>query len=304
MAIDLMALPNVRIADRLVERYPKEQYRYMFATGDTPYCQYGEAMHTVITKNPQWDFVVSGGNSHRRLESADAAGVREAILVTKVVVFAGKEELGTVAFEYHGSNRKISILNQRLAADRVRNNGKVFTSDAKKAVSLINKAFYRKTPAEVMEEARSKLLITFNNIIGNKNQSIYHHDMKLNSLSTAFVKDKYPELMDILKTFSRGEEVTNALTTYLDAVQDLDALRLMANKHTDGKAVPIVVIRGGYVVHSGDTLSTYTDETLPHELRGPLGMLKLVEPQKLLPVGIRVDDTVFLVVPQGENDAS
>jgi hypothetical protein len=59
----------------------------------------------------------------------------------------------------------------------------------------------------------------------------------------------------------------------------------------------ILVANGKYLVKTGDEIQTYDDNTLPVEMRGKLGMLKLVEPEQMIEgVGCRATTEVFVVL--------
>jgi hypothetical protein len=54
---------------------------------------------------------------------------------------------------------------------------------------------------------------------------------------------------------------------------------------------------GQYIVRVGDNVQLYDDNTLPVEMRGKLGLLKLVEKEHFIDsAGCRVSEDVFVVV--------
>jgi hypothetical protein len=59
----------------------------------------------------------------------------------------------------------------------------------------------------------------------------------------------------------------------------------------------IVLADGKYIVKVLDNVQLYDDTTLPHDLRGKLGMLKLVEAEQMVTgIGCRVSDEIFVVL--------
>jgi hypothetical protein len=59
----------------------------------------------------------------------------------------------------------------------------------------------------------------------------------------------------------------------------------------------VLFSNGKYLVKTGDDIQVYDDNTLPVEMRGKLGMLKLVEPEQMIEgVGCRATTEVFVVL--------
>ncbi len=282
-----LTLPNVRLSQKLLERWPTHTYFLHRGTS------YGEVMSTVITKNPHWDFELMGGE----VRGEDTYDVRH------IKVYAGKEWLGTVSYEYHGSDRKIHIANARIASERVRNQGKAVTADPKRALSLINKAFYRKTPTELMTEAREAVFSTLHSISADRSMKANTRKLKFAESAGEFVLATQVELAAIMNASPNGRDLIGKLEECSQSLRALADIKELITTSDLNKATTVVAMPVGYVVHSGDTLSTHTDDTLPEDLRGPLGMLKLTEAGTVLPVGVRVNDTVFFIRNEGESDA-
>jgi hypothetical protein len=283
-----LTLPNVRLSQKLLERWPTHTYFLNRGTS------YGEVMNTVITKNPNWDFELVGGE----VRGENTYEIRN------IKVYAGKEWLGTVSYEYHGSERKIHIANARIASERVRNQGKAVTADPKRALSLINKAFYRKTPVELMAQARgeaSNLLYRINSDIAMR---FTQRRNNFNESAGEFVMAMQLGLASVMSAYSKGDDLMGKIAECSRLSVELSDVRNLCNLNSADSTTTVVVMPVGYVVHSGDTLSTHTDETLPEDLKGPLGMLKLTEAGTVLPMGIRINDTVFVIRTEGESDVA
>lgn len=283
-----LTLPNVKLSQKLLERWPTHTYFLNRGTS------YGEVMNTVITKNPNWDFELVGGE----VRGENTYEIRN------IKVYAGKEWLGTVSYEYHGSERKIHIANARIASERVRNQGKAVTADPKRALSLINKAFYRKTPVELMAQARgeaSNLLYRINSDIAMR---FTQRRNNFNESAGEFVMAMQLGLASVMSAYSKGDDLMGKIAECSRLSVELSDVRNLCNLNSADSTTTVVVMPVGYVVHSGDTLSTHTDETLPEDLKGPLGMLKLTEAGTVLPMGIRINDTVFVIRTEGESDVA
>jgi hypothetical protein len=81
------------------------------------------------------------------------------------------------------------------------------------------------------------------------------------------------------------------------AMRSIEDLRQMVE--TENKCTTLILLdKGGYIVRSKDQVVIYNDETLPTEVRKPLGLLKLVpENGHFVPdVGVRVNECTFLVL--------
>jgi hypothetical protein len=63
------------------------------------------------------------------------------------------------------------------------------------------------------------------------------------------------------------------------------------------KSTLIIVDGGKYLAQIGSDVQIWDDNTLPVELRGKLGLLKLVNNRQFVSdVGCRVEDDVFIVI--------
>ena len=69
-------------------------------------------------------------------------------------------------------------------------------------------------------------------------------------------------------------------------------------KFKSDKGTSLVLLSNGkYVVKTGDEVQLYDDNTLPLDMRGKLGMLKLVEPEQMIEgVGCRATTEVFVLL--------
>lgn len=290
MTIDVLALPNVRIHDSILTGRPPTQYKYTLSM----HKEFKEVLEALIPKYPQWDFeFVHGFRSQETLFG-----------FSKVNLYAGKELLGVIGIEHHGSERKVYVHNHRVAAERSRNQGKAFTKDPKRAVSLVGKMFSRKSPSELINDAQSQIETTVKSLLYTRNMDAHQAVEKVKQKAGEFMIANVARFTEVLRESTLGME----LFDHVQNVASKKALVEEVNNITDlihnKRVASVVVLQGTYVIHYNDTLSTYTNETLPHELRGPLGMLKLTEPKTLLPVGVRIDNDVYLVVPEGVSNAA
>jgi hypothetical protein len=70
------------------------------------------------------------------------------------------------------------------------------------------------------------------------------------------------------------------------------------SKFKSDKGTSLVLLSSGkYLVKTGDDIQLYDDNTLPLDMRGKLGMLKLVEPEQMIEgVGCRATTEVFVLL--------
>lgn len=301
MAIDIniFELPNVRISNNILTNRPRDKYKYVVS-----HAEFKAVLQELVTKNPQWDFEFVHG-----YRSQDPDG-QTFFNMSKVYLYAGKEHLGAVGIEYHGGERKVYVHNHRVAAERSRNQGRAFTKDPKRAITLVNKTFSRKSPVELMRDARTKVSSVVVSITQQRKVDLARIADTVRAKAGAFVVANEDRLADIFKESTLGMEVLDSVNKAATQKALVDEAEMMLNSLSPStntlsykKSATVVVLQSSYVVHSNDTLSTYTNETLPQEFRGPLGLLKLTEAETLLPVGVRVSDDVYLIVlEEGEKD--
>lgn len=295
--IDVLALPNVSSSNALLLARPPAEFRYSL----DGHKGYKEVMEYLISKYPQWDFVFVQGN---RNGEKDADG-RIPLFLDKVRVQAGKEVLGFIGVAYHGTTRKVYVLNHRTSAQRSRNQGKMFTADTKRAIQTVTKMFSRKSPTELMNEALEGVAATLRSISVAAAHCDSTHRDNVKVRAAQLVMDNRQQLLSIAEQGGMlgWAELAECLTAYDKHTEDVEQIQTVNKSYVNKTAATVVALQNSYVVHWNDTVSIFTNDTLPHELRSPLGLLKLTEPKTLLRIGLRVNDDVYLVVPEGESDA-
>lgn len=275
-----LALPNVTLHHEL-DVQDKEKYGF-----DSP------AMRTVIwetaTRFPMWDIVITGvkmGNDQQ--------------LVSGIAIMSGREKLGTVKLEYvgRGYERKLSIQNKRIdqSLERAR---AMHTEDPKRAMAIIKKWFRNKTTAELVADG----LGTAQTVYGSFRRSTHSKKMivreTIQSMSFSFIMHN-PEVRTELAKFIAAIDagMHKKLVEAYNAHDEAESFE-MALQSFDKGVHTIIAIDEGYIVCHNDTVSSYTDATLPDNLRAPLGMLKLVNAKELIKgVGFKADNNVFVVKP-------
>lgn len=307
-----LALPNVEFTremqDKLAEQgLARENLRIVYDIDGIR-----ELLWELASKQPLWRFILrtSGSGPHKMDSPIDT--MTHSLYIKDVVIFHGREKLGSFNSEYHGSTRKIFITNERIAKERTgRNNGRMVTSDIKKALREITKNFYAKNPVELTTDALKKA-----NSALAKLHNLRHHDSSMaehhfSQAAAQFALD-HPEILDCdiqdtnkdkakekLAELHLSKKAEAEITDMLEPVQKL------LNKNNPPHQALVISQGSSYVLtYKGET-STISSEDLPQELRGHLGFLKLSESNQVMPgVGYRVDNDIFLVFPMENNDAA
>jgi hypothetical protein len=82
--------------------------------------------------------------------------------------------------------------------------------------------------------------------------------------------------------------------------QDMMTIESIREKFGSEHTALIIKDEGKYMVKIGQDVQLYDDNTLPVEMRGKLGMLKLVEAEHFVSeVGCRINDEIFVVLTEG-----
>ena len=91
--------------------------------------------------------------------------------------------------------------------------------------------------------------------------------------------------------------------TKLEEVQaDMMTIKEVTTAMQNNNTALIVLSDGKYVVKIRDNVQLYDDVTLPSELRGKLGMLKLVEKEAMVTgIGCRVSDEIFVLLTESKD---
>ena len=196
------------------------------------------------------------------------------------------------------NDRCVGVKNRRIAGQLDRGD-MMRTKDVSKAVQLAKKYFGKKTPVELINEARGEAKDVLSHavwsqdrkqrdvreaLLGSAHSFLYRDGV---AQFRAYLADQ-PDSAKLLKHYDNFFEI-NSEKTIVDAV----------NTAFKANNTCIIVLDGGtYTVkNKEESLITYTDETLPDHLRGKLGLLKLVNVKQIVGgVGCRVTSTVFVVM--------
>jgi hypothetical protein len=281
-----MTLSNVTISDKLLNGRRKSDFEFNV---EKPL---NEIMWKVITENPTWEFRVE--QYYGQIKSGDNDD-RPRLTVSKFKVFKDGEEVGVIDrdYRYDAGGYIFSIASNTIRNERERV-GAYRTKDAKKAIAAIKKTFNPKSVQERMNDAFAEATRAINRQSSRKRGDYQSAFSELAPLMKAFV---FKDMWDLFQKYT----ITNGQGHRLSKLRETEAEMLtvtdIEGKFRGAGTSLILVANGKYLVKTGDDIQVYDDNTLPVEMRGKLGMLKLVEPEQMIEgVGCRATTEVFVVL--------
>lgn len=247
-----------------------------------------EVIWELASKNPLWQFHAKYGTRGYK---------REHYTYSQYDVKLDGKLLGSICrvTTRHGESA-IDVRCKRIH-DKMQRKGSYTTTDAKKAIAKVKKEFAPKTRSEIIIEAMEEA--------ANVAASVFH-------TSGADVTRLTGRLNVNVLDFFREGPGAQMYTEYLRNTNDTEALGLMykldesksemmtidsvRQKLGTTDTALVVVDEGKYLVKIATDVQSYSDNTLPENMRGKLGLLKLVEPNQFVSsAGFRVSDEVFVV---------
>ena len=282
-----MTLGNVSISDKLLNGRRKSEFEFVV---EKPL---DEIMWKVITDNPTWEFRVEQYYGQIKSETADTP---PRITISKFSVRKDGEEIGKIDrdYRYDQGGYVFAISSNAIRSERERV-GAYRTKDAKKALAAIKKTFTNKSMAERIDEAMAEAMRAINRQGGRKRNDYANNMQKLMPLIKNFVFDARA---DEFKQYAMGNGQLTLLSQLRATGMEMLTVEDIEQKFKTGKDTSLVLLSNGkYVVKTGDEVHLYDDNTLPVDMRGKLGMLKLVEPEQMIEgVGCRATTEVFVLL--------
>ena len=256
----------------------------------------------LAVKNPLWIFKAS--DFRTAYNDKDE-------LVCKSISFAiyqNSAELGYIGREYnHNKGYLIKVSNARIDKSMVR--GSAYrTDDSTKAIAKVNKMFKPMSVAEVIEKAVAE---ASNVVHHERNAKVritnqYNNSIKDSAIDYVMHGEGFEAFIAWIATLevSKSKEYNHNINMLANAQAELNTIEGIKN----AMDVLIIVDDGKYIVKIGADVQLYDDTTIPVDLRGKLGMLKLVNPKQFITdIGCRVSNEIFIVkldepniVSQGE----
>jgi hypothetical protein len=242
--------------------------------------------------NPLWRFVISSTGYDNSTEPRSLKAVQ-------FKVMEAGEELGTISKEYHGRNYVIQISNERIGKDRVRRGG-YKTTDADKAILKAKKMFFKLKPNERIDKAMKDASGVIQQQARRKDREKYDHANTIQTAAHKFIMGTgFPMFLEHIKTMAESEQIKiyKAQAEHERIGEEMLTIDKVKSQFENGKTALVIKDDGKYLVKIGDAIQLYDNNTLPDDMRGKLGMLKLVEAEAFVSnVGCRINDEVFVLV--------
>ena len=245
-----------------------------------------DLIEQLALKYPQWIFVET---------SATSMAVDKTYLAHRFDIKDKRETLGTIDKDYSSGGYRFRIDNHRIESMRERGSG-MKTIHINKAIKHVDKFFSRKSISEKLAEAKLRVEQVVGQVANEKDWALRHTWNSLDEHAKAFVTNNYQQFMDSVVDKSSITIQLEQLPKQLEEERSVDHMKDMLAK---GNAFIVFIDGIHYSVQKGkDPLQIKESDELPDFMRRAIGLLKLVENnQAVSDVGLRVNETTFLVLP-------
>jgi len=220
---------------------------------------------------------------------------RPRITVRKFKVFKDGEEVGVIDrdYRYDAGGYIFSITSNTIRNERERV-GAYRTKDAKKALAAIKKTFNPKSLDERMNDAYAEATRAISRQSSRKRGDYQSTLSNLAPLMKAFA---FEVMANEFKQYAVRNNQAHQLAKLRETENEMLTVTDIESKFKGAGSSLVLFTNGKYLVKTGDDIQVYDDNTLPVEMRGKLGMLKLVEPEQMIEgVGCRATTEVFVVL--------
>jgi len=280
VSMNLFSLSNVELHPDVSKKLGQE------TIGDPPNDMCRLVMNLAMA-NPLWRFVVT-----------DTLSGHKPVAFS---VIDGGETIGKIGRQYYRGDYKLSLSNDRISNARERTES-YRTGDVDKAVLMAKKMFFRLKPNERIDKAYDKAKQVMQNQQYDKQREFRHSERETQDSALNFIMGSgfhfflahvnglpEAEKKPMLKKMEQTKKFKDDMLT-IESIRD---------RFGDNKAALIIKDEGKYMVKIGQDVQIYDDNTLPVEMRGKLGMLKLVEAEHFVSsVGCRINDEIFVVLTE------
>jgi hypothetical protein len=243
----------------------------------------GEVLNTLLVNNPTWRFSMTRISGY----------LSETVNSQQVDIrHQDGEFLGYLKVEYMRGAYMTAVHSERLK------NGRAATSDVKRALGIVKKAFVKSNVNERIDKAENGAVSLVSSAFSNLKYKLARPRHELEGFAFDMVmSEREQEFNEYLSRLGRRDLVSE----YGELRMELETIEQVKTA-LDGKRTALVIPDDNkYIVKIGDDVQLYTADTLPEQLRGRLGLLKLVnEGQMVTNAGCRVSDTVFVVLIDNE----
>lgn len=243
----------------------------------------GEVLNTLLVNNPTWRFSMTriGGYLSETVNSQQVD-----------IRHQDGEFLGYLKVEYMRGAYMTAVHSERLK------NGRAATSDVKRALGIAKKAFVKSNVNERIDKAENGANAVISSAYSHFRYKSARPKQELEGFAFDLVMSECEqEFGEYLRRVGRGE----LLSEYRELQMEMSTVEQVKIAFEGKRTALVIPDDNKYIVKVGDDVQLYTADTLPEQLRGRLGLLKLVnENQMVTNAGCRVSDTVFVVLIDNE----
>jgi hypothetical protein len=289
--MNVLELNNVVLSEKLQRErgIPKTDYKL--------YRLMQEVLDKLAPLRPMWKFEITGAQNF--------SGNTPDVL--KVEVSEYGEMLGTIHRAWHASDYHLFISNDRIEEKMTRGSAYKTTSP-EKAIAKIKKTFSRPSVNERVAKAEKLGEHIIDRQVSNMHRNIRDAKYNIHEAANKYVMGEgWPLFLTYVETLPTVER--DRLLKHIQArdnnAEEMLTIEAVQAKFRERKTALVIKDAGKYVVKIGDSVQIYDDNTLPLNLRGGLGLLKLVDAEHFLAsIGCRVNEEVFIVLVNEEGEST
>lgn len=249
-------------------------------------------INELTRRRPTWTFVS---------RSSSVTSDNSAWQYARFQVRVGDETIGEIDMDvnWRDSTKSYEFDCRQLRAKRSRGSS-TKTKDPKKAVKLITENFH---PLSYGEHAHKAEQLTKQAAYRVSSSRKYDYTSLANSAQDhimEFLRSNWDQFLTSVK-----DPVLQSKLVPLMEIYDEARAALEINAQIAAKGTFVKLMDDKYVVKriGGDEVQVYSNQTLPNDLRGSMGALKLVTEGNLISgIGVRGDEDTFYLLPMEVTD--
>lgn len=248
----------------------------------------GLLISELTRRRPQWTFVSRGSSTN-----TDA---NNNYIYSRFEVRVGDEDIGWIATDHswRTGEKSYEFDCRALKYKRTRGNS-TRTKDLKKAAKLITENFREMSYNEHIYRAEQLVRQSAYRVASSRGYEFGKLDTMAKPAVMSFISANWDAFIDSV----RDPELQRNLSGFVFTYEEARDARII-NEQVSSKGTVVKLTGDKYVVkHLGsDEVFTYTNQTLPDELRGPIGALKLVPKETVITgLGVRGEEDSFYLMP-------
>jgi hypothetical protein len=198
---------------------------------------------------------------------------------------------------------KLYVRNDRIGANNTRKNA-YHTDKVDKAYLRVKKVFGPMNLSERMNKAIKAAEDVLDNQAYRNRQHAREQERPIDNSLMKWASANMNQYVSWLTTTHQHALLDN-LTKLEELRVDMVTIKETTDAFQNNNTALVVLADGKYIVKIRDNVQLYDDVTFPHELRGKLGMLKLVEKEQMVTgIGCRVNDEIFVLLLENEDEKS